>query len=59
MKLSVLASYEMLTFLQGLYNSGALIVAVTPRDLNREPKTRTGDYTVISFNVFYVPAESR
>jgi hypothetical protein len=59
MKLAVIESAEMLAFLQGLYNSGALIIAVTPRGLNREPKTRSTDYAVVSFNVYYVAAGSR
>jgi len=59
MRLAVIESAEMLAFLQGLYNSGALIVAVTPRGLNREPKSRSTDYAVVSFNVYYVGRESR
>lgn len=57
MRLAVLESHEMLSFLQGLHVSGALIVSVTPRELRREG--RSTDYLVISFNVFYIHPSAR
>lgn len=55
MRLAVLESHAMLSFLQGLHNTGATIVAVTPRELRRDNNlTRGTDYTVVSFNVFYI-----
>jgi hypothetical protein len=58
MTLLTLESHEMVSTLQGLYNTGALIVAITPRELVRD-NSRSTDYRVKSFNVFYVTAGSR